>query len=274
MRWLGRYGVSTREEAALWHRLYTAEECRKMRAKSRTAIRPYCIHKKAPAVIVCPGGAYQFVSCENEGEPIAKALNRAGYHAFVLRYRVGRSARYPAPMEDLARAMAWVQAHGAQWDVDVKRISIFGASAAGHLCAYFGARYNQFSGRYLDHNYNLRPYAVVLTYPVINLVSETHACTRDTLLGRRASLEERKDKSPDLILTPSYPPVFIWHCTDDPSVPVSNSRRFATALEQNGIPFRYCEYPTGGHGIGLAQGTSAQEWMTEAIRFLSEIESK
>lgn len=248
--------------------LYSEEEIKPGNAKGRVWIRPYCLNHKAPAVIVCPGGAYQRVSMSNEGEPIALELNRQGFHAFILNYRVGRDARYPAPMEDLARAICWIKAQ-TQFEVDETRVTLWGASAAGHLCAYFGARYDAFDNIYEGSSYSLRPHSIVLSYPVVSMLQETHACSRNTLLGRGASREERRDKSADLLVTPSYPPTFLWHCEDDTCVPVSNSVRLAAALKENGVPYRYCQYPRGGHGIGLGKGTSAESWFCEAINFIS-----
>lgn len=40
------------------------------------------------AVIVCPGGAFQALSWENEGTAVADWLNKQGIAAFVLKYRL------------------------------------------------------------------------------------------------------------------------------------------------------------------------------------------
>ena len=62
---------------------------------------PYLINdgEKHPFAIICPGGGYFMVASHKEGDPIAKELNKRGYHAFVLYYRVRRKARYPHPQE-------------------------------------------------------------------------------------------------------------------------------------------------------------------------------
>lgn len=43
-------------------------------------------------------------------------------------------------------------------------------------------------------------------------------------------------------------PVWLFHGEDDGSVPVTESRQLAAALEQAGAPVRYTEYPGVGHG--------------------------
>src|SRR6476660_5917210 len=41
------------------------------------------------AVIVCPGGGYQNLSMDKEGDQIARWLNSLGVTSFVLKYRLG-----------------------------------------------------------------------------------------------------------------------------------------------------------------------------------------
>lgn len=246
-----------------WEPLYTKEECTAIPWGQTAWIKEYAIDKEAPIVIICPGGGYQKVADFIEGKPFAQALNRYGFHAFVLQYRVGAAALYPNPMEDLARALCIVKSRYGS-----RPVILWGSSAAGHLCAYFAASYHQFSNSYRGKTYMLRPDAVVLCYPVINLVSETHAGSRDTLLGCNADPDTLLRFSADALVTASYPPTFLWHCTDDQTVPVSNSSRFAQALKKAGVPHEFCCYPQGGHGIGLAAGTSAAGWFERAALFL------
>ena len=49
------------------------------------------------AVIVCPGGAFHFLSIEMEGTGVARWLNARGVAAFVLKYRLIRTGEdFPA----------------------------------------------------------------------------------------------------------------------------------------------------------------------------------
>lgn len=254
--------------------LYAPQECTKANGKKKVWLRSYLLHKEAPAVLLCPGGSYQFVSCHNEGDPIARKLNSLGYHAFVLNYRVAGKARFPAPMEDVARAIQFIKHQAESFHVKTERVILLGSSAGGHLCAYFAARYSEFERPDQGTIYSLRPYAVVLSYPVINLAEDTHAESRDTLLGRGSPLHERLDKSADLLVTPDYPPTFLWHCEDDRCVPISNSIRMAAALKRHGVRHTFLSYPTGGHGLGLATGHPAETWFRQAVAFLEEIQEK
>jgi len=40
------------------------------------------------AVVICPGGAYRILAYDKEGTEIAEWLNKLGYSAFILQYRI------------------------------------------------------------------------------------------------------------------------------------------------------------------------------------------
>ena len=49
-----------------------------------------------PAVVVLPGGGYVYCS-DAEAEPVALSYTASGFHAFILRYSVGKNAAGFAP---------------------------------------------------------------------------------------------------------------------------------------------------------------------------------
>lgn len=252
--------------------LYTKEEFEEDPTRAFARIVPFVIGKNAPTVIVCPGGAYQFISYNNEGAEIARALNKRGYNVFMLVYRVGVAARFPNPMLDLARAVNFVKYNAEAYGIDSERLFIFGASAGGHLAAYFGARYKDFEGEYLGKRFSLRPTGIVLMYPLISLVTDTHEISRATLLGLGSTEEERLDKSVELIADESYPPTFLWHCEADETALISNSIAFDKKLTELGVKHRFLRFPGGGHGYGTGVGTVAEGWINDAVEFMNEIE--
>ncbi len=107
------------------------------------------------AVIVIPGGGFQFVSMNNEGWPVAKALAARGVTAFVLKYRtmltpdaendfaaaMARlfsskpkdgseiSAGVPFAVADAQAALKMVRGNAAKWHIDSKRVGVIGFSA-------------------------------------------------------------------------------------------------------------------------------------------------
>src|SRR6266566_5209533 len=53
-----------------------------------TAYLPDPAVANGTAVIICPGGGFQFLSIASEGTEVARWLNARGVAAFVLKYRV------------------------------------------------------------------------------------------------------------------------------------------------------------------------------------------
>ena len=112
---------------------------------------------KRPAVLVIPGGGYQFCS-DREADPVAFAYLKAGYNAFILRYSVGADHKWPEPLEDYEDAMKYIEIHAEEWNVLSDKIAVVGFSAGGHLA---GA-----AATIAKH----KPAAAILGYAVLNEV--------------------------------------------------------------------------------------------------------
>jgi predicted esterase len=65
----------------------------------------------------------------------------------------------------------------------------------------------------------------------------------------------------------NYPPTYIMHCQDDDSVHSENAERLAGKLKELGVPCFLQAVSVGGYGIGLANDTPAEDWVTEAVQF-------
>lgn len=249
--------------------------------------RQYLTGRLCPAVIVCPGGGYQFTS-DREAEPIALRFLAHGYHAFILRYSV--TTRFPQPLLDLAQAILLVRRNASEWLVDPRRLAVCGFSAGGHLAAALGVFWDRPDIRDLvgAANDDLRPDAVILGYPVIDLRhgppppsgGEPHyAPMHAALFGVRNAPDDLVNRyRPDLHVTPHSSPAFIWHTATDPIVPAHNALLFASALAVQKVPYELHIFDTGPHGLALANAVTAvdaslnaphaQLWMDLALTWL------
>jgi acetyl esterase/lipase len=212
------------------------------------------------AVIICPGGAYGWLSMENEGASPARWLNSLGVSAFVLKYRLAEYG-HPAPLRDVLRAVRLVRARAAEFHLQPDRIGVMGFSAGGHLASCAGTLYDAPEGRTgaaLDAG-SARPDFLVLLYPVITMKDPyVHAGSRRNLLGPQPTAEQIAHLSTDQQVTKDTPPVFLVQTAEDKSVPVENSLLFYQALRRAGVTgIEMHLFEKGPHGFGLKPGFGA-----------------
>lgn len=210
------------------------------------------------AILVIPGGGYQFVALGHEGFQIGEWLRDQGMPAFVLDYRVA-PYRYPVEIEDGMRAMRLIRAHAKQWGIDPNRLGVWGFSAGGHLAATLGTHCNQNDAAAPEASapdpidrYSCKPDFMVLAYPVISMrASITHMGSRRNLLGPDPSPALVKDLSNELQVTATTPPTFLFVTQRDPVVPVQNSLDFFNAMVAHHVEGELHVFDYGIHGCGL-----------------------
>jgi dipeptidyl aminopeptidase/acylaminoacyl peptidase len=102
---------------------------------------------------------------------------------------------------------------------------------------------------------------MVLLYPVISFnESYGHTGSRVALIGHHPDTTLVREYSNELQVTASTPPTFLIHAEDDIVVPVVNTLYFYEALQRHGVPAEMHIYPKGGHGFGLHNATTKDEW--------------
>jgi acetyl esterase/lipase len=206
------------------------------------------------AVLVLPGGGYSHLSEIKEGSDVARWLNSLGITAFVLKYRLGMKYHQPNQLLDAARAIRYVRANAARWEIDPHKIGIIGFSAGGHLASTLGTHFDQGKSDSTDpvERVSSRPDVMILLYPVITMGEFTHAGSKLNLLGENPSESLVKQYSNELHVSADTPPTFIVHTLADAGVPVENSLLFVQALRRAKVPVEFHMYEKGPHGFGLA----------------------
>jgi len=190
-------------------------------------------------IIICPGGGYNILAIDKEGYEIAEWLNKLGYTAFVLQYRVPQ--KQEGALNDIQRAIRMVRSNSLKYNLNSEKIGVLGFSAGGSLCARASTRITSDTYEKSDSFDTLssRPNFAMLIYP--------------------AYLDKGKDRSitPELQLTKETPPFFIFGTADD--VYGNSTLVMATALRDNKIPVELHLLPRGGHGYGKRPGNIAAE---------------
>ena len=207
---------------------------------------------KRPAIIICPGGAYNFCS-KREQEPIATYFLDKGYQVFCLEYGTALEGYfYPEQLYELGASIDYIKKNAKSLYVDENKIFVIGFSAGGHLVGNLSNQY-QLVNDYLKTD--CKPTAVGLCYAVI---SAEYGHTQ-TIYNVTKGYDEAKQKelvellSLDKLVSNNTPPTFIWTTAEDTVVPPVNSLRYAEALSKNGVKFELHIYPYGRHGLSNCQ---------------------
>ncbi|MCP3968110.1 MAG: alpha/beta hydrolase [Lentisphaerae bacterium] len=222
--------------------------------------------KAIGAIVICPGGAYTH-RAPHEGRDIALRFNEYGYHAFVVQYRVAPN-RFPAPQQDVFRAVKLVRANAEEWKVRPEQIAVCGFSAGGHLAACSGTLFNEISPVCNDDidKFEQRPDALILSYPVISGSEYGHKGSFENLFGKDLSADKLEKYSLEKRITAETPPTFLWHTVEDAAVPMENSMLFASGLRKHGISVEMHIFPEGRHGLGMLEEVPALKVWPELCR--------
>ena len=182
-------------------------------------------------------------------------------------------------IEDLQRTIQLLREQADRYDIDPSRIGAMGFSAGGHLvmsAACFHAT-DFLASQGISHAESLRPDFVAPIYPVVSMSHPvTHKRSRRALLGEwgKFSRRMRDSLSVERHIPEDCPPVFLVNCKDDPVVKYHNSELLDSALTSKGIPHRYIQYQTGGHGFGASnvRGTAeCRQWRSEFMKWIKEL---
>lgn len=238
--------------------------------------RPLPGRENGTAVVMIPGGAYGFVSMQNEGYDWLDWLTDQGYTVGILNYRLPHG-NPTLPLDDAQRAVGYFKQHAPQLNLSPDRVGVMGFSAGGHLAATAAvtpapdARPLRVGTTLSDPRpIAARPDFQILVYPVISMTPQlTHSDSRCNLLGRDATPEMVMAYSAEQHVDTTTPPALIIATNDDTVVNPTNSITYYQALTNAGVPVSLHIYPSGGHGFGFSTTfPSHNQMLTEISSWL------
>lgn len=212
--------------------------------------------RTAPAVLLVPGGGFQYLAMDNEGFDVARRLDRQGVRVFIVKYRTApvadsfagfkaaitatfmRGEKVPLNMLPLAvadtqAAIRMVRGRAAEWHVDPARIGILGFSA-GALTVLAATQANA---------PDARPDFVGMVY------------------GPTAGTD----------VPPHAPPLFSAIAADDRFFK-GQDLSLIHAWRQAGSPVELHLYSAGGHGFASQQrGTTSDAWFDQFALWLKDM---
>ena len=209
------------------------------------------------AIIVCPGGGYEILAYDLEGDEICQWLNEIGVTAVLLKYRVPRRTgleKHTAPLQDVQRAISLVRSKAEELNLDPQRIGVMGFSAGAHLAAMASTSYDK------------------RTYPEVDAADKVSCKPDFCLLVYPAYLDGPNFTiAPELKVTAQTPPTMLVQTEDDKSY-INSSLFYYYALKEAGVPATMHLYSKGGHGYGLRDtGNTVNEWPYRAEEWFMEL---
>ncbi|NYI48370.1 alpha/beta hydrolase [Macellibacteroides fermentans] len=209
------------------------------------------------AMVVCPGGGYEILAYDLEGDEICQWLNEIGVTAVLLKYRVPRRTgleKHTAPLQDVQRAISLVRSKAEELNLDPQRIGVMGFSAGAHLAAMASTSYDK------------------RTYPEVDAADKVSCKPDFCLLVYPAYLDGPNFSiAPELKITAQTPPTMLVQTEDDKSY-INSSLFYYYALKEAGVPATMHLYSKGGHGYGLRDtGNAVNEWPYRAEEWFMEL---
>ena len=184
----------------------------------------------------------------------AVPLAEAGYTVFNINHRAAPRFRYPAPIEDVQRAVRYIRHNAENFGIRPDNIGGMGGSSGAHLVSMMMT---------LDGEGDPDDPSPVNRESARLQVAVTRAAPLDlrdnaaaplfayrARAARPGTIEKQHliDASPIVHVTPDDGPFLLVHGDADEVVPYELSVKMHEALKEAGIPTSLMTVPGGGHG--------------------------
>lgn len=206
------------------------------------------IDRPLPTVLMIHGGGWISGDRDMMHEE-ARWLAPQGFVCACMNYRLAPLHPYPAAVEDVRAAIAFLRENGASRGVDASRVVAFGNSAGGHLAAMAA----------LSGPVDTRANASIAICPIVDLTEPRtqHLAISWGFLEQfmGGAFEEAPERwaeaSPLTYAGASAPPMLLIHGVEDDVVPVAQSEALHAALQEAGADSTYIELPGEMHAFSL-----------------------
>lgn len=225
---------------------------------------------KYPAIVIIHGGGWQNGSPDNNAQ-FSQYMATQGYSVVSISYRLAPQHQFPAQLEDVRTAIAYIREHANELEVDVNRMALMGRSAGAHLAML---------AAYEPDAPPIR--AVINYYGPVNLTTgyqdppnpdpiDSRDLLRDLLGGTPAERPELyQQASPWNYVNRAVPPSLLIYGQRDHVVQSKFGRKLYEQLQKTGNQAVFLEIPWAEHAFDVIfQGVSSQLSLYYTERFLA-----
>lgn len=232
----------------------------------------YCppAEKKSDAcLIVCPGGGYNNLAVDHEGDKIAEYFNSKGITVVILKYRIPRRQGKPkhlAAWQDAQRTVRIVRSKADEWGINPEKIGILGFSAGGHLTLMTATTSQTPAYEPVDELDKTVPCHVNFAAPIYPAyVLDDGADSNNTGKGNDAKMVS------DFAFDEKTPPMCLIHGDNDPYSPMGSVAVYHK-LRTMGIPGELHIFATVGHGFGAnPTGDHIGDWLNRVYAWMKAV---
>jgi acetyl esterase/lipase len=200
-----------------------------------------------PSVILIHGGGWTSFD-KSTMHPLARFLALSGFVAVTVNYRLfhDNANRWPAQLDDVQRAVRWVRANAAKYNVNSDRIGAYGHSAGAQLALLLGMMDTRDNSDPALAKYSSKVQAVVEASGPADLAAERDSPNAKFLadfLGADYATNPQvwRDASPVSHAAKSNAPILIIHGTRDQMVPIVQAEELDKALVNAGANVKFLQ---------------------------------
>jgi acetyl esterase/lipase len=226
--------------------------------------------RPAPCVIVIHGGGWD-TGRRGQLSELNFWLARAGYAVAAIDYRLAPEHIYPAPIQDVAAALAFLKSHARELGIDPARFVLLGRSAGGQIALQAAYTLKDPSIRAVVAFYAPADMVFGYSLPGNPLILDSRK-VMDRYLGGSCAIEPSRcrEASPLEFADANSPPTLLLHGHPDALVSFQHTVHLRKRLDTLGVPNFTVDLPWATHGYDyLFSGPGSQISLYFIERFLA-----
>ena len=221
----------------------------------------------APLIIVIHGGSWR--SGDNKDFiGMNRYLAGRGFAVADIIYRLAPKWRFPAAIDDVRAAVAFLRARADGLKIDPNRIVLLGRSAGGQIALTAAYSTKDAGIRGVISIYGPTDFYWAWDHPGNPAVIDTRTNLREYVGGTPSEVSSLYDEaSPIRLVTSATPPTLLLHGGRDELVSPEDSSRLNKRLTEAGIPHLYISLPWATHGFDYILRGPGGQISTYAIEY-------
>jgi len=214
-----------------------------------------------------------------QSKQYASALANAGYTVFAVNHRALPRFRYPAPVEDVQRAVRFIRHNAGAYGIRADRIGASGGSSGGHLVSMLGTLDGKGNPKDPDpvERGSAKVQCVVARAAPIDFLTGDNGrfllgMARPTPDAAKDTVEYRThvEASPVTYITADDPPFLLIHGDKDEQVNIAQSEEMEAKLKAAGVAVKFLRIPGAGHGPTFPGAVNPPDYLGEMVRWFNQ----